>query len=274
LDKKSNAYAMLFATAVCAVLAVGLAATYNGLKDTIASNEVFDRQKNILIATGLYDPVGDAGKSRKELEALLAKYVRSEVLEIERDLVNRRSKSGGDVIEEKVRDVVDVVKTEHRIEDLDDLRRTEAGKKDAKSRREFVPFYTRVDDAGKPVAYCFPISGYGLWSTLYGFLALDADLDTVRGITFYKHAETPGLGGEVDNRSWQAQWRGKHVRGANGELVGITVKKGKVDPAVATEKRHMVDGLSGATITSNGVTNFLAKDLGTYEKYFQKLRSK
>ena len=64
--------------------------------------------------------------------------------------------------------------------------------------------------------YCIPISGYGLWSTLYGFLALEADLDTVRGITFYEHKETPGLGGEVDNPSWQAQWKGKKILDASG----------------------------------------------------------
>ena len=76
-----------------------------------------------------------------------------------------------------------------------------------------------------------------------------------------------GLGGEVENRQWTASWQGKEILGDGGELVSITVKKGKVDPSKPDEKKHYVDGLAGATITSNGVTNFVQRDLKTFQPY-------
>ena len=87
--------------------------------------------------------------------------------------------------------------------------------------------------------------------------------------TFYKHGETPGLGGEVDNLDWQKSWRGKTILDGMGKLVSVTVKKGEVDQKVADEVLHQVDGLSGATITSNGVTKFLLEDLQIYEPFFK-----
>jgi Na+-transporting NADH:ubiquinone oxidoreductase subunit C len=126
-------------------------------------------------------------------------------------------------------------------------------------------------DDGK-TTFVLPISGKGLWSTIYGYLALDEDGNTVRGVTFYKHGETPGLGGEVENPAWCAQWQGKTILGDGGKLVGIEVKKGKVDPAKPAEKAHKVDGLSGATITSNGVTKFVKADLEAFGAYLASVR--
>lgn len=100
-----------------------------------------------------------------------------------------------------------------------------------------------------------PVHGYGLWSTLYGFLALDGDLETVVGLGFYEHAETPGLGGEVDNPVWKAKWPGKEVYDANGD-VKLSVIKGIADNSSPSAK-YQVDGLAGATLTSNGVSNLI-----------------
>jgi Na+-transporting NADH:ubiquinone oxidoreductase subunit C len=119
-----------------------------------------------------------------------------------------------------------------------------------------------------------PISGKGLWSTIYGYLALEGDLDHVRGVTFYKHGETPGLGGECENPAWCATWSGKSILDAQKKLVGVAVKKGKVDGSIPAEKAHKVDGLSGATITSNGITNFVLADLKAFDGYLTGLRSK
>ncbi|WP_027857003.1 Na(+)-translocating NADH-quinone reductase subunit C [Marinobacterium jannaschii] len=101
-----------------------------------------------------------------------------------------------------------------------------------------------------------PVHGYGLWSTLYGFLALEGDLNTVVGLGFYSHAETPGLGGEVDNPSWKALWPGKKVYQEGSVEPAIGLIKGSVDPAVPGAE-HQIDGLSGATLTSVGVTNLV-----------------
>ncbi len=99
--------------------------------------------------------------------------------------------------------------------------------------------------------YILPIYGKGLWSTMYGFIAIDSDLETVRGITFYDHGETPGLGGEIENPKWQAIWKGKKIFKENGE-VGLTVIKGTVDPGNPNSK-YQIDGLSGSTLTTRGL---------------------
>lgn len=272
-DKNSNVYTVLFATAVCAVLAVLLASAYNGLKPRIESNEELDRKENILVAVGLHHK-GDA-HSREEIENLYEQRIVEEVLELEWKEVEVDVKRAGRIVKEHRRKVVDarVVDTTGKEKDFQKILKDEAKKKD-KTRLRYVPLYRAVDDRGKTMAYCIPIFGYGLWSWLYGFLALEADATTVRGITFYKDGETPGLGGEVNNPAWQQQWVGKRIFDEKGQLVGIIVKKGKVEPSVAFEKLHMVDGLSGATITSRGVTHFVRQDLELYEPYFRRIRSK
>ncbi len=112
--------------------------------------------------------------------------------------------------------------------------------------------------------YVVPIYGKGLWSTLYGFIAIDADGKTIRGITFYEHKETPGLGGEVDNADWKAKWGNpelpKYAYDDEGH-VAIRVMKGSINPS-DDDAKYKIDGLSGATITSRGVTNLVQYWLG------------
>jgi Na+-transporting NADH:ubiquinone oxidoreductase subunit C len=117
-----------------------------------------------------------------------------------------------------------------------------------------------------------PIYGKGLWSTLYGFLALEKDLETVSGITFYEHMETPGLGGEVDNPNWKASWKGKQAFNDEGDKI-IQVIKGQVNPANDAAS-HQIDGLSGATLTTRGVDNFIQFWLGEngYGPFLKRLR--
>jgi Na+-transporting NADH:ubiquinone oxidoreductase subunit C len=98
------------------------------------------------------------------------------------------------------------------------------------------------------------------FTTLYGFLALDSDLKTIRGITFYEHGETPGLGGEVDNPRWKAQWKGKMAYDDNMKIL-IEVLKGQVDPT-SPQAGHQIDGLGGSTITTRGVHNLVRFWLG------------
>ncbi|MFT7123924.1 MAG: Na+-transporting NADH:ubiquinone oxidoreductase subunit C, partial [Bermanella sp.] len=104
-----------------------------------------------------------------------------------------------------------------------------------------------------------PIKGYGLWSTMYGFLALEADMQTVAGIGFYQHAETPGLGGEIDNPKWKSSWVGKQAYN-NNELV-LSVLKGKADLS-RPGSESQIDGLAGATLTTRGVNNLVQYWLG------------
>lgn len=137
-------------------------------------------------------------------------------------------------------------------------------KKPAGERR--YPAFVLLDEAGAPAAYAVPIIGKGLWSTLYGYLAVNNDLNTVRGITFYKHGETPGLGAEISEPWFQANFTGKKLYDEQGSFASIKVIKGKVSDAFPEGNDHAVDGISGATMTANGVTALLRDDLGTYLK--------
>ena len=123
----------------------------------------------------------------------------------------------------------------------------------------------------KVTGYAIPIAGKGLWGTMYGYFAIEPDAETVKGITFYRHKETPGLGAEVDKEWFKNNFVGKKLIDDQGSLVSIEVVKGYVsdtDPA----SMHKVDGISGATITGKGVTTFLKSDLQKYEPYFAKIR--
>jgi Na+-transporting NADH:ubiquinone oxidoreductase subunit C len=119
--------------------------------------------------------------------------------------------------------------------------------------------------------YAIPISGKGLWGTMYGYFAIEPDAETVKGITFYKHKETPGLGGEVDKDWFKNNFVGKKLTDNSGDLISIEVIKGYVTNSTPNSD-HKVDGISGATVTGKGITNFLKKDLQKYEPYFAKLR--
>ena len=115
---------------------------------------------------------------------------------------------------------------------------------------KYMPVY--MIKAGENVEkYILPFYGKGLWSTMYGFMALGSDLRTIEALTFYEHGETPGLGGEVDNPKWKALWVGKQAFDENGH-VKITVIKGRVDPS-SPDAKYEVDGLSGATLTTRGL---------------------
>jgi Na+-transporting NADH:ubiquinone oxidoreductase subunit C len=119
--------------------------------------------------------------------------------------------------------------------------------------------------------YAFPISGKGLWSTIKGYLALGNDLSTIEGITFYEHGETPGLGAEIETDWFQNNFKGKKVF-ADGQRLKFEVVKGKVADKYPAGNDHAVDGISGATLTGNGVTRFVNADLDKYDAYFRLLR--
>jgi Na+-transporting NADH:ubiquinone oxidoreductase subunit C len=133
-----------------------------------------------------------------------------------------------------------------------------------------LPVYLKVVE-GELQGIALPVAGKGLWSTLFGYIALGPDLDTVLGIQFYKHGETPGLGGEVEKEWFTNNFVGKKIRNVDGEIIGIKVLKGKVDYS-KEDAIHQVDGISGATVTSNGVTVFLKDDLKRYEPYLNKIK--
>ena len=130
-----------------------------------------------------------------------------------------------------------------------------------------LPLYTWTEDgAAQPSKYAFPISGKGLWSMMYGYLSLEADLETIAGISFYKHGETPGLGAEIEKPWFQNQFTGKKLY-ADGTPTDFLVTK----PGYATGDTA-VDGISGATLTGKGVEILVQKDAAAYADYFNSIK--
>ena len=131
-----------------------------------------------------------------------------------------------------------------------------------------------VTEGGKASVYAIPVYGQGLWSTLYGYLALEDDLDTVKGITFYKHGETAGLGAEIEQAWFQDNFVGKRIFDGSA-LRSIQVVKGKVADVFsnAADHTYAVDGISGASITGRGVTNLLQEKLAIYAPYITRVRA-
>tara|TARA_Y100000590_G_scaffold456154_1_gene606176 strand:+ start:284 stop:1018 length:735 start_codon:yes stop_codon:yes gene_type:complete len=163
------------------------------------------------------------------------------------------------------------IATNIKFEDLDLIEnKATGGINYFKNEKEYLPLYS----SSNPLAIIVPISGKGLWSTLYGYIALEPDFNTIKGITFYKHGETPGLGGEVEKEWFQANFVGKKIYNLEEELISVAVVKGKASDVLAdADLAHGVDGISGATITSNGVTEFLRRDLNRYKQYFKRNRT-
>jgi Na+-transporting NADH:ubiquinone oxidoreductase subunit C len=128
------------------------------------------------------------------------------------------------------------------------------------------------DEEGKLRRVVLPVHGFGAWSTMFGFLALEPDLNTVAGISFYEHGETPGLGGEIDKPHWQQNWEGKRLFDEAGKLAIRVVKSGAAPGGLALE--HRVDGISGATVTTRGVDNLVRFWVGEngYRPYLERLR--
>ena len=221
-----------------------LALTSTQLKDLQEFNIELDKKKNILKCIG------------KDLALMNADAI---IKEYESNISNIILNSNGDIA------------TNIASENLESVPNKSTGEvKYFLNNIEYLPAYK----SSNPEAFIIPISGKGLWSTLFGYFALEMDLNTVIGITFYKHGETPGLGGEVEKKWFQENFVGKKIFDQTGEFVSIKVVKGKVNDVYSgAALNHGVDGISGATVTSKGVSDFLKRDLLRYGQYMKNNRT-
>jgi len=239
----SNAYIIGFAAAVCAVCGFFVAFSAVALKDIQARNVLMDRQKNVLSVAGLISP--DDKLSSEQLTALFDESIRAKVIDLETGQENSS---------------IDPESFDQQRASKDPNISKVAPDNPAKVLR--LPNQALVYEVlenGEVVTLILPIEGMGLWSTLYGYLALAEDARTIRGVTYYQHGETAGLGGEVDNPNWKAKWVGRKAFDDRGRTK-IHVKKGAAGPAESDP--YAMDGLAGATLTSRGVTNMLRFWLG------------
>jgi Na+-transporting NADH:ubiquinone oxidoreductase subunit C len=250
----STGKTLLVASLLCIVCSIVVSTAAVALKGEQVKNKLLDKNKNILAAAGMLEE----GKSVQEtfeqrLEVRLVNLDTGEYL----TQANATEDWQKAALENPVAyDQRKAAKTSGKNEILDGSIDTASIKRQAK----FATVYLAKNDQGDVDTIILPVHGYGLWSTLYGFLALKVDTTTVVGLGFYEHGETPGLGGEVDNPKWKSLWPGKAVFNEQGE-VDIRLIKGSVN-ASSPAAQHQVDGLAGATLTSNGVTNLIQFWLG------------
>ncbi|MGV0035071.1 MAG: Na(+)-translocating NADH-quinone reductase subunit C [Candidatus Azotimanducaceae bacterium WSBS_2022_MAG_OTU7] len=249
-NKDSMKNILIVSLLVCLFCSVVVSSAAVFLKPQRLANKDLDRNKNILEAAGLYD------KQSGVAVDIAAEFEKFEIHVV--DLQDKRVLSDIEAIDlgieartydqRKAAKDPAVSKTLETGEDIASISR--------RARYSVVYLLREADDIKKIV---IPVHGYGLWSTLYGFIALDGDMNTVSGITFYEHGETAGLGGEVDNPAWKALWSGKMIYDDEG--VALKVIKGNAR-ADSPQFNYQIDGLSGATLTSRGVQNLVGYWLG------------
>ena len=255
MRKYSNAYIIGFATAVCLVCSIVVSTSAVALRGRQERNKVLDRQTQVLVMAGLLE-------EGRKVEADVVAGLFDENIQIR----------AVDLATGEYEESVNPSTFDQRQASKDPGASRTAPANSAGITRlpNTALVYQKVAD-GEVEMLILPIEGKGLWSTLYGFLALAPDTTTIEGITFYEHGETPGLGGEVDNPSWKALW---HDRQAYDDewKPAISVIKGTAGPAI--DDPHRVDGLSGATLTGRGVSELVRFWLGKngFEPYLTRFR--
>lgn len=259
MSNDSISKTILVVLAVCLVASLLVSTAAVKLLPRQLENKKLDKITNILIAGGLYSENIDIGKT-------FAEKVTPELVELA---------TGKILSHDKFDDVLNIdnydITTLSNHPDYGRVLPADIDIADIKKSPKYmlVYFEKEGDEINKII---LPVYGKGLWSTMYAFLALDKDLKTVTGITFYQHGETPGLGGEIENPRWNNLWKGKIAFDDNGN-VQLSVIKGIVDRS-KPEAQYQIDGLSGATLTTRGVDKMIKFWLGEngYKPFLDKLK--
>ncbi len=254
---ESTTRTLLVALVVSLVSSVFVAGSAVLLKPIQLENRLVDKQRNILTIAG----IGKPDLSTKEVQDLFASRIKARVVDLQ-------TGAYADEFDPLTFDPLKAARDPKLSTALPMAQDIALIK-----RREHYATVYMVERDGKLESLILPVRGYGLWSTLFGFMAVKSDLNTVIGFGFYQHAETPGLGGEVDNPKWIGLWPGKVLFDASGKPA-IRVVKGNVDPS-NPNAAYQVDALAGATLTSNGVDRLLQFWLGEqgFGPYLAKLRA-
>ncbi len=252
MPNDSRTKTVLVALLLCLVCSVIVSTAAVSLKPLQEANKALDKKRNILQIADMMREDVSIDEAFELIEARVVDLKTGEYIDSVDPAVYDQRKAAKDPAASRPLS---------KDEDIASIRR----------RADQATVYL-VRDEEKLETIILPIHGYGLWSTMYGFIALEGDARTISGFGFYEHAETPGLGGEIDNPQWKAQWPGKLVYDDSGD-VAIEVMKGAVGDTTPN-LQYKVDGLAGATLTSRGVTNLLRFWLGEqgFKPYLQRIR--
>jgi len=237
-DKERPGFVLMVATLVCVVCALLVSSAVVLLRPVQDRNALLARQRSILEVAGLYQAGQPVDAQFARIEAHLV------------DLATGAYVEGGDALR------FDIARTARDPKASDPVT-ADADIARIHRRPRQMPVFLVRGDAGLETVI-LPMHGYGLWSTMYAYVALDGRGERVKGVTFYSHAETPGLGAEIENPRWRASWEGKRLTDEDGR-VRFDIAKGQ-PPADAAE--FHVDAISGATLTANGVENMVHFWLG------------
>lgn len=254
LSNDSLEKTIAIALSLCFVCAILVSVAAVALRPLQIENKALDMKKNILDVAGLLQEGTDINEAFAErIEAKLVDLATGDYVDGDVDAYDQRKAA-----KDPAQNVV-LTKDQDRAS--------------IRTRAKIAKVYL-VKEGDVVKSIILPVHGYGLWSTMYGFLALDADGQTVQSINFYDQGETPGLGAEVVNPNWRALWKGKKVYDESG-AVALGLIKGLVDTSKPGSE-FQVDGLAGATLTSVGVTNLVKYWMSQegFAAYLAKVRTK
>ena len=242
--RQSNLYVILFAIGLTVVFGGALSLTSVGLKPLQDKQVELDTKKKILGAVMDISQITDPN----EILSVYDKRVKSIVVDINGNEVKTDAK-GNPAVAEKVNI-----------------------QKNSKMKKEdrLYPVFMFMSESNEVQSYIFPTFGSGLWDWISSYIALDQDLNTVKGIAFDHKGETPGLGARITETNVQDRYVGKEIYNDKGELVSITMVKGEGNTVLS---QHQVDGMSGATMTAKGVNAMLESYLGCYQAFIEKNKS-
>ena len=236
MNKNSSGFTFIFSSLMVIIVAVLLATASIILGPYQAKNVRLEKMQNILSSIGIKT-------DREEAEKIFNKYIKSEVV----------LNSKGEPVPGKI--------SAFEIDLKKELDKARLGK----VKEQLFPLFVFAKD--RKLFYIIPVRGKGLWGPIWGYIALEGDLNTVYGASFGHKGETPGLGAEIDTEAFQKQFSGKKIFDESGNFVSVHLIKGGAAP----EDLHGVDAISGGTITSTGVSEMLQRTISSYLPYFKTL---
>lgn len=252
-NTEKNSYTVIFAVIMVVVVGTVLAGLFGSLNGTIKENQKKEKKQNILFAMGINKATLTKNEDDKnsfvdagEADALFEKYVGENQYIIEGDKATKTTEAF----------------------DIDVKKEGQKAKDDSYTRK--LPLYIGNIDGKK--SYVVPLYGKGLWDAIWGYIALEDDLKTVKGAFFDHKGETPGLGANIKESFFYEDFKGESIY--NGKAFkGISVAKGNNDPTNNRKDDNKVDAIAGATITGDGVSAMIKSDLKMYVPYFQTVKA-
>lgn len=225
---------MIFASVMVVVVAVLLASAAIQLGPLQQQNARIEKMQNILSSIGIESDVKDA-------EKLFNQYIQDQIV------LNKQGEQ---------------VKNDIKAFDID-LKKEQDKLKTGRANEQLFPLF--IFKKEEKLYYVIPVRGKGLWGPIWGYVALEGDMNTVYGASFGHKSETPGLGAEISTAEFQEQFNGKTIFDNSGKFTSVRVIKGGAPP----DDKHGVDAISGGTVTSNGVSEMLSRTLENYIPFFK-----